>query len=159
MEAATVLHEELDGKRRCELEKTGFCPWRCRKKAGKPSALGGIVGKEEEERGYRPYIGHMELLFPLLPPYHVKEMNVSSLHFTDLTSSPESLCFIVCKSRALWIMMVDCHLEIMIVMLGPVSCSHMIVIVVVNHDRGGSRWWTLMAAMDYDDGLWIMVNC
>ena len=34
----------------------------------------------------------MEFLFPL---YHSKDINVSSTHATDLTSSPESLCLIV----------------------------------------------------------------
>ena len=79
---------------------------------------------------------------------------ISSIHVTDLTSAPESLCLIVRRSRAaaaatLWIMMVDRVSEIVNVMVDPVSCWLIIIILadpvscwhlimVVDHDRGGS---------------------
>lgn len=58
-------------------------------------------------------------------------------HVTDLTSFPESLCLIVRRSRAAtaassWIMMVDRESEIVIIMVDPASCWHLIV--VVDHD-------------------------
>ena len=95
--------------------------------------------------------------FQLLLHYHIKEIHISSIHVTDLTSSPESLCLIVCRSRAVaastsWNMLVDRVSEIVIVMVDPVSCWHLIM--VVDHDWGGSWWWILMAAVDNDCGLW-----
>ena len=107
----------------------------------------------------------------LLPPYHIQEINVSSIHVPDLTSSQESLCLIVCRSRATaaatsWIMMVDCESEIVILMAHPVSCW-LIVIVMADPvscwqlivDSGGWPWsrWILMAAVDRDNGLLTMV--
>ena len=93
-------------------------------------------------------------------------MNISSIHVTDFTSSPESLCLIVRRSMAAgavtsWIMMVGRESEIVIVMANPVlcwlivrimvdsvSCWHLIV------DSGGAPWsrWQLM--VDPDCVLW-----
>ena len=112
-----------------------------------------------------------QLLLPLLPPYHIKEMNISSIHVTDLNSSPESLSLIVRRSRAVdydgdgessnrdrdrndgsfTVDSVSCWL-IVITMADPVSCWHLTVLV--DHDWGGSWWWLLMAAVDNDCGLW-----
>ena len=88
----------------------------------------------------------MELLFPLLPSYHSKNI-ISSMHVTDSTSSLESFCFIVCRSRTAaaatsWIMMVDRESEIVNVSVDPVSFWHLIV--VVDHDRGGGSWSSTM---------------
>ena len=55
-----------------------------------------------------------QLLLPLLNPDHIKEINISSIHVTELTSSPESLCLIVCRSRAVatsWIMTCGPHIR------------------------------------------------
>ena len=86
-----------------------------------------------------------------------KEIHISAIHVTDLTSSPESLCLIVRRSRTpavatSWIMTcgsrirdrnggssiadsVSCWL-IVIIMADPLSCWHLTM--VVDHDRGGS---------------------
>ena len=99
-----------------------------------------------------------QLLLPLLNRYHIEELHISSIYVTDLTSSPESLCFIIRRSRATsWNMIcgsrtgdrnggssiadsVSCWL-IVIIMADPLSYWHLII--VVDHDRGGSWWWIL----------------
>ena len=113
-----------------------------------------------------------QLLLPLLNRYHIKEIHISSIHVTDFSSSPESLCLIVHRSRApavstSWIMICGSRIRdrnggpsivdsescwlIVIIMADPLSCWHLIM--VVDHDRGGSWWWILMAAVDKDCGL------
>ena len=99
---------------------------------------------------------HMELLFPASPsssflhPYHIKEINITSIHVTDLTSSPESPGPRLLPHHGLW--SVDRVSEIVIIMADPVSCWHLIVV----HDRGGSWWWILIL-VDHDCGLWTIV--
>ena len=71
------------------------------------------------------------LSFPFIPLYNI---NVSVIHVIDLTSSLESLCFIVCRSRTAfaatcWVMIVDHESEI--VMVEHRLCWQAIV------DRGG----------------------
>ena len=111
---------------------------------------------------------HMEPLFPFLPLYHIKYIDVSSIHVTDMASSPESLCLIVCWSRAAaaatsWIMMVDHESEIIFVMADPVSCWLIVILladpVLCCHlivDSGVGPWlrWQPMVDPDGGSGSW-----
>ena len=112
----------------------------------------------------------VELLFPLLPHYLI---NILSIHVTDWTSFPESLCYIVWRSRTAavatsWIMMVDRR-------LGSWTTDHYGGSRITHRDGDpaadrGSWWWIKMTdrrywwhlivvVMDPDRGLWLQQDC
>ena len=105
---------------------------------------------------------HAELLFLLLPHYHI---NVSSIHVTDLTSSLECLCFIVYRSRTyVYIMDHDGGSLIRDHDRNGGSCivqadrdNNGGSFIVLASDNCGGSWsrWQLMVDTDGGSGQWL----